>query len=178
MVSLSTLLIGQSVWAVNKLQSVAQSPQPSSSVTQISSVMGLTTESTGIKVGQTFEVDLYIQPSQGNKVQALDASINFNKDFLEISQVTPLLDDQTAEYPQNKFDNNSGKVWISTILPQNTISEKTTIARLTFSVLKSGSTVISLNFQKGKTTDSNIVLENETTDSLDSVQGLTLDIQP
>jgi len=177
-VSLSTLLIGQSVWAVNKLQNVVQSPQPNSSVTQTSSVMGLTTESAGIKVGETFEVDLYIQPSQGNKIQALDTLINFNKDSLEISQITPLLDSQTAEYPQSKFDNNSGKAWISTILPQNTISEKTTIARLAFTALKPGSTEINFDFQKNKTTDSNVVLENKTTDSLDSVQGLTLDIQP
>jgi len=177
-ISLSTLLIGQSVWAVNKLQNVVQSPQPASSVTQISSVMGLTTESSEIKVGQNFEVNLYIQPSPGNKIQALDALINFDKDSLEISQITPLLDNQTAEYPQNKFDNNTGKAWISTIIPQNAISEKTTIARLTFTSLKPGSTTINFDFQKDKTTDSNIVLENRTSDSLDSVQNLTLEILP
>jgi len=182
-ISLSTLLIGQSVWAVNKLQNLSPVSQPVNSPTkttnlQTSSILGLTSEVKEFKAGQSITVDLYVQPASETKVQALDALINFDKDSLAVLKITPLLDSKMAEYPQNKFDNLAGKIWFSAILPKSAIGQRTNIAVLSFTALKPGSTAISFNFQKGKTTDSNVVLENQTTDSLNSVQNLTLNIQP
>lgn len=126
-------------------------------------------------LGQNFSVEIFLKP-EGKTVQALDAIILFDQEKLTALNILALVQENDAEYPQIKYDNEAGRLAVSLILPQTPLVEETSIAMIEFQGKQPGETVVGFDFAPGETTDSNVILQDETQDSLSAVENLTINL--
>ena len=127
-------------------------------------------------VGSTINVQLNLLP-QDKSVQALDAILNYDKNFLKPLNITPLIDISGADYPQMEINEDQAKISLSLVLFEQPLASKTAVAEISFQALKPGKTNLDFDFLLGKTTDSNVVLLNDVNDSLFKVENLVLEIK-
>lgn len=168
---LAVILMAESVWAVDYLsvtrkQEVQQQmPGPKLSLSYLEEEVPL--------VGENLTATITVKPEK-KAIQALDAIVYFEKDKLELMQIVPLINAPGAEYPQMKIFEGEGKLAVSLVLFEEPISSPSAIAEIIFKAKQPGVARAWFKFDYGKTTDSNVVLFNDVSDSLVGVENLEL----
>lgn len=130
------------------------------------------------QLGENFTVAVVIYP-ENQSVQAADALLTFDKDKLKIINISPIEYGEALplEYPQYTYNNETGTAAVSVVATGKPITDSATdIAHLIFQAVQPGETTIGFDFEPGKSTDSNLVLENQTQDALTAVENLNLTI--
>jgi hypothetical protein len=127
-------------------------------------------------VGSYVNVQLIVKPDT-NPIQALDAVLRYDKDKLDPYQIIPLVDIPGVEFPLLNIDKEKGEIKISMVLFEEPIYQNSNIAEIYLNTLNSGLANIWLDFDYGKTTDSNVVISKDVNDSLIGVENLQLNIQ-
>ncbi len=137
----------------------------------------LSGEKKNFLTGEEFKIKVELD-LKNKSVQAIDAVVLFDPTRLTINEIAPSIQNQTIEYPQNRFDNQKGEAKISLIFPQEPLTGgQVVVTEISFTALKAGKTNLSFEFEPGQTNDCNVVLYNETDDSLSKVKNLEISIQ-
>lgn len=117
--------------------------------------------------GKNLSVDVVLK---GNEeiVDGVDASITYDVNFLKVHEIKS--GNFFNNYPVKKNDN--GKITITALAPKDGVKiiGNIVVATITFEVLDSGQTDVTLNFQKDATTDSNVPVHGTAVDSLTEVK--------
>ena len=140
----------------------------------------LETEENNISLWQNTTITVWAKPDI-KPIQALDVIINFDNNLLQTTNFIPLVQLPSAEYWFNQtgsaFNNEEGKISFGLILPQQTINEPTPIAEIYFTAINPGTARLAFDFEPQKTIDTNVILENETSDSLFKTNNLDIMIE-
>ncbi len=152
-VAVSFFVVVELVWGINYLKNLPQPTAPTQAET--GALLGLSPAQKTVKPGEEFDVELTLD-TKGVETSGTDVIINFDPTLVQILNVRPGLLYQ--EYPVNEVDSASGKIGFSAITtPPKTFSGKGTLAYLKLKALKTGAATFSIEFEKGGTTDSNVV---------------------
>jgi len=163
---ISFLVVGELVWGINYLKTV---PQPQTPVAaEAGAILGFAPAQETVKVGEEFEVELTLD-TKGVATSGTDVIINYDPTVVEVLNVRPGLLYQ--KYPLNEVDAGGGKIGFSGVTePPKTFAGRGTLAYLKLKPLKAGTATLTIQFEKGGTTDSNVVqAESEGKDTLDKV---------
>lgn len=123
----------------------------------------------------------------GYTTDSTDLVVKYDPAFLAPEEDTffALAGDLYSEYPAMQIDRQQGMIGISgiTVPGKNSFSGAGIFATLYFTALKDGQTKVSVNFEKGATADSNVVLSGSTKDILGIVKDTDIlisetDLQP
>lgn len=179
-IGLCVILLAESIWAINYLG--AQNQNKPSLIQEVQekslqSKLTLATPNNPVATNLQFPVTLQASPLTDQPIQALDAVVNFDPQIVQVVDINPLLENTIAEYALLNFDNDKGIIKISVILPEQPLNGETAVAQINFLPVNTGQTDIVFAFEKNQTTDSNVVLQNQTIDSLGEVVNLNLNIQ-
>lgn len=117
--------------------------------------------------GKDLSIDFVIKGND-EVVAGVDAVASYDTNLLRVKQIKE--GSFFSDYPVKKFD--SGKIIIRALAPATgvKISGDIILATVNFEILDSGQTSVILDFQKDSTTDSNIPLLSNTSDTLNEVQ--------
>lgn len=124
--------------------------------------------------GQMFNVTLRAQDP--HPIGALDAVIDFNPSQVQVIGLDKLVKDPGAEYPQAKFDNSQGTITLSLVMFSDPLEGSREIATIKLQPIAKANAGLNIRFLPGQTTDSNVVLEGSTQDSLSQVSNYKVTI--
>lgn len=133
---------------------------------------------TNVKVGQTVEVEALVVTG-GKSTDSTDLILKFDPNFLEASASTAIKTGQIyQDYPVSVIDPKLGEIAVSGVTPPKgkPFVGIGTLATFTFKTLKVGKTSLTVDFQKGDTADSNVVLSGTSKDILDQVYNADISI--
>ena len=152
-VLVSFFVVGELVWGINYLKTV---PQPQAPVAaETGALLGFSPAQKIVKVGEEFEVELTLD-TKGVATSGTDVIINYDPTVVEVLNVRPGLLYQ--KYPLNEVDAVGGKIGFSGIAePPKTFAGSGTLAYLKLKALKAETATLNIQFEKGVTTDSNVV---------------------
>ncbi len=126
-----------------------------------------------VVVGKTLEVSINLTTSE--PTDGTDVIVKYDPALLQAQTVTPgtIYD----AYPAQKIDSKTGTITLSAIATGATgFSGNGAFAKVTFKALKAGSTTLSLDYQDGSTTESNVMSTDTGKDILNKVDSLKLTI--
>lgn len=134
--------------------------------------LSLLPKQTAFKKSETVVIDVKLY-SGGYTTDSTDLVVKYDPEFLEpqgenFAQVGQIY----SEYPAVQVDEKKGLVGISgiTIPGNNGFSGVGAFARLNFKARKDGQTQVTIDFEPGKTSDSNVVLSGSAKDILGAVE--------
>jgi hypothetical protein len=129
----------------------------------------LTPEAGNFSVGQVFIVSVWADTG-GVETDAADVELTYDPSALRILNLKK--GDIFDEYPQMIFDDGKGTIIIRGIdLPGKTFLGNGKVGEITFRAQQAGETQLSFDFQKGVTTDSNLVESGAAKDILGLAKG-------
>jgi len=160
--------------------SITRSTTPSASDTNKGSSINLVASKTDVRVGENITVTASVFSTKST--DGVDLVLNFDPKLLQIeatSTASPVITSNLySDYPLNQVDNTLGKVLVSGIssLDKGVIPNGA-LATLVFKAKAAGKASINVEFQKGKTNDSNITETKTSKDLLESVTNIELNIK-
>jgi len=165
-VAVSFFVIVELIWGINYLKTLPQPTAPTQAAT--GALLSFSPAQKAVKVGEGFDIELVLD-TKGVKTSGTDVIITYDPTVIEVLDVRPGLLYQ--KYPLNEVDSTGGKIGFSGIAtPPKTFSGKGTLAYLKVRALRAGTATLALEFEKGETTDSNVVqAESAGKDVLDKV---------
>lgn len=130
-----------------------------------------------LKINEGVRVTIKISTG-GRPTRGSDVILKFDPDYLEGATSSIYKSRVYPEFPQVSLDNKSGILKISAVSPESnvTFNGVGTLAFLDFKAKKAGKTTISIDFEKNKTGDSNIIEAGSSNDILEKVNELNLNI--
>jgi len=116
-----------------------------------------------IEAGKDLNVDVVLKGND-EVVDGVDVSISYDADVLKVKEIKN--GGFFNNYPTKTYEN--GKILVTALAPKDgvKISGDIVVASIDFEILDSGSTNLTLNFQKDSTKDSNVTVHNTAADSL------------
>ena len=139
------------LWANSYLGPVQLPFRPSKAAE--GAVLSLDPSQKVVSAGEEFEVSLSLD-TNGVKTSGVDVIISYNPDVLEVVEVRPGILFQ--KYPVNEAA--EGKIGFSAAaVPPRAFSGQGTLAYLKFKALRPGTAFLQFAFEKGATSDSNVV---------------------
>jgi hypothetical protein len=152
-VLVSFFVVVELVWGINYLKTAPQPSTPAEAET--GALLGFSPAQEIVKVGEEFEVELTLD-TKGVATSGTDVIVSYDPTLLQVLEVRPGLLYQ--KYPVSEADSASGKIGLSDITtPPKTFAGTGTLAYLRLKPLRAGTAVLSIQFEKGQTTDSNVV---------------------
>jgi hypothetical protein len=132
-------------------------------------VLKLNPSSQSYVKGDSFNVTIDLELSTGEKVDAVDARLEFNNNKLE---VTAINDGYFNDYVTKDFDNNNGNITITALSKTNQAVEiNGTVATITFRAKDTGTASVNFDFVKeGSKVDSNVAETQTGNDILTNVR--------
>lgn len=133
---------------------------------------------TGVRAGQVVEVKALLVTG-GKPTDSTDLILHFDPNFLEASSSSAIrVGEIYQDYPVAAVDPKQGTIEVSgtTALNGQPFVGIGTFATFTFKALKEGKTALTVDFQKGATADSNVVLSGSSKDILDKVYNAEISI--
>lgn len=113
----------------------------------------------------------------GNTTDSTDLVIKYDPEFLAPAEDGFALEGGLySEYPAMQVDKENGLIGISgiTVPGGKSFTGEGNFATIYFTALKNGQTTVSIDFEKGQTADSNVVLTGSTQDILGSVKNANI----
>ncbi len=161
---------------------ILQTPFQSSRIKVLEPVSGgkivLIADKKNLPVGDTVKVTIKISTG-GHTTDGMDVVLNYDPNLLETAGSSAFSEGEVYdEYPIVSDDAKVGIIEISGIAypDKNGFNGTGTFGVLSFKTKKSGNATIAVNFEKGLTTDSNIIETKTTDDILTKVYNLDLQI--
>lgn len=179
-VSLGLILLAEVVYAVWVLKSsVPASPAPSvtQTITPSLPTISLNASKADFAVNETVAVAVLID--SGNKnLAGVDLIVKFDPKVLEATQGGLVKGRIFDEYPLVSADQTRGTISISGVNSAGSGFKGTgQFAAINFKVRAAGKTKLTVDFEKGSTTDSNLVDTDTSKDILEQVNDLELEIK-
>lgn len=135
----------------------------------------LQTDKTSVKVGEKFTVSINMLSDKST--DGTDLIINYDPKLLLAEPVN--LGTLYNEYPKNTVDVKAGKITVSGISTgMDGIKPNGLFGSIVFSAKAVGQAVISLEFEKGLTVDTNVIEQGTGKDVLESVKNVNIIITP
>lgn len=131
-----------------------------------------------VRVGQVVEVKALVVTG-GKSTDSTDLILHFDPKFLSATDSSAIkIGEIYSDYPVTVVDSTLGEIAVSGItLPKSKPFEGIgTLATFYFRALKEGKTALIADFQKGSTSDSNVVLTGTAQDILDQVFNAEINI--
>ncbi len=151
--------------------------QSNSNVEQSVSRISLTAPEQSFQVGDVIPVLVSID-SGGKNISGVDLIVQYDPEFLEITNEDLEVGQALDEYPFKSVDPEQGLVSISGITSLgNDFSGAAEFAALNFRAVSPGQTVLSVNFEKGSTVASNLVEVTSAQNILEETDDLELIIE-
>lgn len=175
---LGIILLAEFIYAVRVLTSPIPSPSPKSpSVQKTVGKISLTVPKTSFSVTEVVPVSVIVDTAQ-QTVDGVDLVVQFDPKILEASSAGMIKGRIFDEYPAVSVDSKKGLIAISGIASlENSFKGKGIFATLNLRAKTPGKTSLTIDFQKGSTTDSNLVETATSKDILEVVDNLELDIR-
>lgn len=152
-VIVSFLVVVELVWGINYLKTLPQPTAPAKA--EVGARLSFSPAQKVVNVGEEFEVELILD-TKGIETSGADVIIGYDPTVIEILGVRPGLLYQ--KYPVNEVDAVNGKIGFSAVaLPPKAFSGRGTLAYLKLKALEAGAANLKIEFEKGETTDSNVV---------------------
>lgn len=175
-------VVGELIYGSYTLFSPSKSKQGLSPFTKVNNLenatISLVPDKNTYKKGETVSVDVKVFTG-GYTTDSTDLVIKYDPLFLEpdknkFAETGKIY----SEYPAIEVNKEQGMIGISGITTPGEESFLGTgsFAKLNFTALKEGETVLQIDFQQNKTDESNVVLTNSTTDILGSVNNAKINI--
>lgn len=179
-VGLGLILLAEVVYAVWVLKSsVPASPAPPVTQTITSSLptISLNAAKVNFAVNETVAVAVLID--SGNKnLTGVDLIVKFDPKVLEATPGGLIKGKILDEYPLMTVDQNKGIISISGVSnTENGFKGTGLFATINFKAKTPGQTLVTIDFQKGLSTDSNLVETSTSGDILEQVNNLELEIK-
>lgn len=175
---LGIVLLGEFIYAVRVLTSPIPSPPPKSpSIQKTVGKISLTVPKTSFSVTEVVPVSVIVDTA-GQTVDGVDLVVHFDPKILEASSAGMIQGRIFDEYPAVLVDSKKGLIAISGIASlENSFKGTGTFAAINLRAKTPGKTSLIIDFQKGSTTDSNLVETATSKDILEVVDNLELDIR-
>lgn len=176
---LGTVVLIEVILGIRTLTKTASNAQLKA--TQIESMtdakLVLSPDSNTVKVGSNLTVSVNLVTG-GHSTDSTDLLLHYDPKFLEITPISISQGKIYPEYPVVEVDSKLGLIAISGITPPKKpgFIGIGTLATLNFKALQEGQTSLTIDFQKGDTKDSNVVLSGSTDDILDQVFNADINI--
>lgn len=179
-VILGIIVLAELVYAVRVLTSPPP-PAPllvsKTIISKSAAKISLNTVKTHFSVNEVVPVSVMIDTGSF-AVNGADVIVRFDPKILEATKAGLIKGKILDEYPLISVDASKGLISISGISSLNkSFKGIGQFALINFKVKLSGSTSLIIDFQKGSTTDSNLVESNELKDILEIVDNLELNIK-
>lgn len=133
--------------------------------------LSLVTDKSSYKKGDLVAIDVKLFTG-GYTTDSTDLVVKYDPKFLEPDSKTFAQQGQIySEYPALQVDKVAGLIGISgiTVPGNNGFSGVGSFAKLNFTTLQDGQTQVTIDYESGKTSDSNVVLSGSSEDILGSV---------
>lgn len=165
------------------LLSSSSQPSPTPAKTNVSQgvkktgSISLTAGKETVVLSEALPVTVYIDTG-GNKITGVDLIVKYDPKALEASSAGLITGQIFDEYPLKSVDSDKGLISISGLSSAKTsFLGSGQFARINFKPKVPGKTAVTVDFQKGSTTDSNMVEVTESKDILENITNLELSIQ-
>jgi hypothetical protein len=183
------VLVGEIIWAGYTLTRPIEAQdqnQKSASVATAKpvkhatlSLLGDSTAKVGTKISVTIQLDV------NDEVDASDIVMTYDPKKLQLqpsgtSGTSAVQTGQVfSDYPVNTFDAKDGRVLLSgiTSLGRKGFTGQGVVGTVTFNVVGTGSSNVTLDFTPGSTKDSNVIGSQADNDILTEVQNLKIDLK-
>lgn len=182
----AAILLTEIIWAVKtlNLMSVITPAKPSPQIPAVykskpKGSIALQAPKREFKVGEKIIVAINISsllPTDG-----ADVILKYDPGILTVVSdgKTPVVTGNLyPSFPLNRLDSKNGQVNISGISADKAITPQGVMGWVSFTAVKSGSTIIGIDFTPGSTIDSNITESNTGKDILEEAANLSLTVLP
>lgn len=169
-VAVKLFLGGFTLFSPSKLTNLNILTPKANSLTDAS--LSLIPDQAFYKSGDEVKIDVKLFTG-GYTTDSTDLVIKYDSEFLAPSEDSFALEgDLYSEYPAMQVDKENGLIGISgiTVPGSESFTGEGNFATIYFTALKDGRTTVSVDFEKGQTADSNVVLTGSTQDILGSVK--------
>lgn len=155
--------------------------QPAVSQPEVQSTIILKALKSEFKLGENLPVT--IELSTAKSTDGTDVVIIYDPKKLQVvsgaSKAPVTVGSLYNEYPSNKIDENTGRIFISGVTSQaNGVVGNGVFGSITFKAKVAGPTTISIDFTPNSTVDSNIIETKTAKDVLTGVNNLEINITP
>lgn len=128
--------------------------------------LSLSPDSQEVKLGESFTATIVLDTA-GREVNAVDVVLDFDQDMFEVVEGKAAAGKAFDRYFRNAAANDKGLFTLSAAMdPGKSFKGKATLATLTLTGKKSGSSIVSIRFKEGSTVDSNVSFGDEATPDL------------
>lgn len=176
---LGLILVVEVFYAASVLLSPSSSlpqPVPEEVNEKTSGRISLSSDVQTVKVGETLRVSANIETG-GHSIDGADLIVRYDPKILEATPGGLIKGEILDEYPLLSLDAKSGVISISGISSLRKGYEGSgEFAAILFKAKAPGKTEIEVDFEKGSTTDSNLVENSASKDILDSVDNIEFNI--
>lgn len=157
-------------------------PLPKSKVQSIQPITGasilLSADKTNYTVGETIPVKVRVWTG-GHNTSGTDLSLRFDPKILEATSAAFTRGKIYADFPFINIDSKNGIIKVSAVIATNKqafngIGE---LGVINFTAKKVGQTMLTVDFKKGATNDSNVIGVAANEDLLDKVNNLKITVQ-
>lgn len=174
--SLGVILLIEVIFAVKTLTAPTPPPAtpPKAGVQSKAGEISLNVSKTSFQVAETVPV-LVLVDTGDHQVAGVDLIVHFDPKILEATSADLVKGKIFDDYPAVSVDANKGLISISGIASlQNNFKGKGLFATLNLKAKAAGKASVTIDFQKGSTTDSNLVEASSSQDVLERVVNLEL----
>lgn len=173
---LGGIIIIELFWAIKIFLTPLERPKEEQVIKMSSGQLILVSEKENFLAGDDVQVLIKVLTG-GKPTDGLDLSLQFDPQIMEISDDFFQKGDIYTDYSNLETDSQGGLVRISaTTSPEESFSGIGEFGRFKFKAKKTGLAVFKIDFQKGRTTDSNIIESGTSKDILNEVTDLEITI--
>lgn len=175
-VILGAVFLIEVLYALTVLSSPASPPPEAGQAKQVS--ISLYASKSEFVIKEVAQVTAVLDTGS-HETEGTDLLLNFDPKILEATAGAVTKGAIYPEYPQVRIDNKAGSIQISGIsgLEGKLFKGEGAFAIINFRAKAKGDAVLTVNFTRGKTDDSNVVEALSGNDILESVTDLTIKVQ-
>ncbi len=139
---------------------------------EIKTFLYMDSEDQSLKVGDSSSFDIYVDSD--SLIGGLDVLIHYPSDLVKIDKIKNT--DNFDVYPLSKINTKDSMIEISALTNQNFKNGKVLVATVFYTTQKKGLADFKFDYISGSTTDSNVVLKDQTSDALSFVKDYSVSI--
>jgi len=171
------IILGELIWAgMAFLKTNNEPPQASEVSSPTITKVELTSDKSEVAAGEQFTVSINILSTY--ETDGVDLIISFDPKLLSVedAKAPVVLGTLYNDFPVNKIE--AGKITVSGIADESGVLANGLFGSIVFKSKSPGTTAVSLEFQKGNTTDTNVIEKGTGKDILEDVKNVNITILP
>ena len=174
---LALILAGEAFFAIKTLSQPTQGSIPKLEKVSTTAKVNLISTKSEYKVNDSIPVEIQIDTG-GNKISAADVVIHFDPSMLVATSSDIIRGTTFKDYPSLGVDQKAGTVTVAGISElNNNLTGIFNLATVNFTAKAVGTTAVTIIFDPGLTTDTNLVGSGTNKDILEKVENLNLTVK-